>query len=507
MNHLGSRYLLLAFWEGVGVMAMEIATARILSPVFGASFVIWTFTICLVMAGLAIGYFVGSHILSDEYRGIKPYIFYPAPVLAICALVLIWIGSRLYSIPVYSLLIIGPVFILPQFVALGLLTPLVVRAIVEEGRSEGFASGLVFAVSTLGGILMALVGGLLLIPELGSSYTILAYLITYVLTTFAIVRLSPGHLVNLLSVLVFASLLFLMRTDSSGLLMHKEGILGEVVVADLPSPVRDNTTDRILFVNRIGQTWVDATYGASYWSYPNYLTVIASSLPKGGDALVLGLGGATVANLLTINRGMNVDAVELDEQVLDAARQHFHLQKSIRCFVDDGRHFLKTMDKQYDYIVVDVFQGESPPNHMLSTEALQEMKRKLKSGGLLVINFNGFWEGDVGLPARVIANTILQTGFHCKVVPTYEDEEQRNLLFVASLVPIDLDATEIDLMIEGETASLEEQSLTLSEAKLSNLPVLTDDRPILETLHFGTSRIWRTRYLEEFRKRFFGEVE
>jgi len=62
---------LVVFCCGAAVMVLEIVGARILAPFLGASIVVWTGLIGVVMASLAVGYWQGGMVLTDEYAPVE----------------------------------------------------------------------------------------------------------------------------------------------------------------------------------------------------------------------------------------------------------------------------------------------------------------------------------------------------------------------------------------------------------------------------------------------------
>lgn len=50
---------ILTFTSGAIVMALEIATSRILTPVFGSTIYTWGSLIGVILSGLSLGYFFG----------------------------------------------------------------------------------------------------------------------------------------------------------------------------------------------------------------------------------------------------------------------------------------------------------------------------------------------------------------------------------------------------------------------------------------------------------------
>ncbi len=90
-------------------------------------------------------------------------------------------------------------------------------------------------------------------------------------------------------------------------------------------------------MNRTGQTWVDKETFKPKWDYVYYVKSICSKLPEKSDALILGLGGGTVANIFQNDLGFNVDAVELDQRIAEVARQYFALSNKVNVIVDDAQ--------------------------------------------------------------------------------------------------------------------------------------------------------------------------
>jgi spermidine synthase len=119
-------------------------------------------------------------------------------------------------------------------------------------------------------------------------------------------------------------------------------------------------------------------------------TLFASPDPK--RVLLIGLGGGTLPSALRrILPEAQIDVVELDPAVTRVARKYFG-------FVDgplmpvtevDGRVYVKRAGregKQYDVILLDAFDHEYIPEHLLTREFLAEVKALLAPRGVLVAN-------------------------------------------------------------------------------------------------------------------------
>ena len=125
--------------------------------------------------------------------------------------------------------------------------------------------------------------------------------------------------------------------------------------------------------------------------YRGLLTATAfSAAPK--RILVLGLGGGVIPSAFArIYPDTVIDAVELDSAVVDVARTYFKYQDSARLLthVDDARVFVRHQLRakvQYDIIVLDAFDKEYIPEHLLTKEFLTQVKGVLAPNGIVAAN-------------------------------------------------------------------------------------------------------------------------
>lgn len=108
--------------------------------------------------------------------------------------------------------------------------------------------------------------------------------------------------------------------------------------------------------------------------------------------LILGLGGGTLP--LALNELLpeaEIDVVEIDPAVVRVAREYFGFAptEQVDVFAQDGRVFVKRAarrNEQYDLVILDAFNGEYIPEHLMTREFLQEVQSLLPPGGVLVAN-------------------------------------------------------------------------------------------------------------------------
>lgn len=128
----------------------------------------------------------------------------------------------------------------------------------------------------------------------------------------------------------------------------------------------------------------------------NYSTLIFSSLlfvPNPDRILVVGLGGGIVPReLVYYLPTVKADVIELDPEIVDVAKRFFFFRENsrIRVRIGDGREVLMRLadenDQLYDIIILDAFNSDYIPRHLMTTGFLNTVKRKLANTGVVAAN-------------------------------------------------------------------------------------------------------------------------
>jgi spermidine synthase len=114
--------------------------------------------------------------------------------------------------------------------------------------------------------------------------------------------------------------------------------------------------------------------------------------PSPQRILVIGLGGGTLPHTLQkLLPAARIDAVEVDPAVVRVARRYFSFVSgpATTVFEEDGRVFVKRMGKRgtrYDLVMLDAFDHDYIPEHLLTREFLLEVKALLAPRGVLAAN-------------------------------------------------------------------------------------------------------------------------
>jgi len=506
---------IVALVGGAAILGFELSAARLVSPFYGQSFVVWSLVISVTLTGLTGGYFAGGRLAdrSAAPRRLLGWVLLagaaaltvsglltPAVLTATRPLGLRW-GAALACALVAA----------PPMICLGALAPTLVRAAGGSVEDLGRIAGRLYAISTIGSFVGALMFGFWLIPALGgrgSVFTIsLGLLASFglVMSREKVLSAAPagvGLAAVLLSLMLFrepALRVYDPSTRQYWTVVHKaEGLMGRVVVADLPFD--ETITWRYLFVDGIPQSYVTLPSNESGAPYVHALSIRAAAKPAGSRALLLGLGaGSLVSELKSL--GIATDAVEIDARIEIVARRHFSLPDDCRVFVDDARHHLLVSGETYDLVIVDCFSGERIPGHLLTLEAFESVKRRLRPGGAILINYTGFVAGRPGYGSRSIAATLAEAGFRVSALATGSDESGRNLIITGSLGDTELGAPAKTNACCGPHAA------ALVAVDLSKEPamVLTDDRGELELFNVDYHEHLRSRILQDYPSELFLE--
>ncbi len=168
----------IAFGASASLMAMEIASGRLIARQFGNSLYTWTSILAVILTGVTIGYYAGGHLADRfETKRITGWLSLGASISLVLSLTIIYylgIHSPLKNYP-YPIRVLGSTlmaFILAS-ILLGTVSPVMVKRVLNIS-STGRTIGLIGAISTIGGICGTIGAGFWLIPFLGPEGIVLA---------------------------------------------------------------------------------------------------------------------------------------------------------------------------------------------------------------------------------------------------------------------------------------------------------------------------------------------
>jgi spermidine synthase len=113
---------------------------------------------------------------------------------------------------------------------------------------------------------------------------------------------------------------------------------------------------------------------------------------KPASILIIGLGGGSLPRALAATLPeAQIDVVEIDPAVVRVAKKYFSFVpgNKTQVFEEDGRAYVRRAvrtGKHYDLIMLDAYDHEYIPEHLLTKEFLQEVRSLLAANGIVAAN-------------------------------------------------------------------------------------------------------------------------
>lgn len=426
-------------------------------------------------------------------------------------------------------LLVAPIVLLPTAL-FGAAFPVLIRIYTRRADGVGEGMGVATAVNTAGSILASLAVGFILIPGAGMDATLyLLLLLDLAVAVIVLLRYQPGDLrerapsTGLAALVLVGVALFFGGVQAEKAIAGRS--LGPQSLADYGRSLAAMDGSRAFLSE--GKSSIVTVYNtplartlqnnglpeAGVLLGPPYLareTVLLGVLPylvaeHPARALVIGLGGANTVDALTRTNLSEIDVVELEPGVLEAARVLYDGRESpladprVRVKIGDGRHELllgRHRDGgRYDLIA-------SQPSHpwiagaanLFTEEFFRLAKENLTEHGVFALWVNGFRTDAESVLAlvssfeRVFPGAILVDGGSAR--------PRDSLLLLGSRSPIVVDPARVaarlaepklrDLLHLFELGT-PERVLALSEGPASQFAALapeaanTDDNAFVET--------------------------
>jgi spermidine synthase len=490
-------YLLLtAFVAGMSVMAIEMAVSRLLAPYFGTSLFVWTNVLGLIMVALTIGYYIGGRIadkyaserllyqlllVTGIYLSLVPFLAMPITRLAIRGMDNYAIGPTAFALVMIMILLILP------FIALGMVTPYIIRLQSQRVDALGNTAGKVYTWSNSGSIMGTFLPALLTIPLVGTHKTIIFF--ACMLMLVSILGLANWKLLAIPALALLLTNFLGKIKPTPGLLFDTESVYNyiQVVEEDGLRMLRLNEGHAEHSLYKEYQYLFD-----SYWDY----FLVPPLINNSQEALFIGLAAGTVARQYDhFFPNLKMDGVDLDPAIVEVGKKYFDLQKvaNLNIILKDGRVHLATTLKKYDTILIDAYKQPYIPFHLTTQEFFTQVKNHLSPQGIVAINV-GSTRGDSEV-LLMIQNTMKHIFKH-----VYAVKVQYSLNYVVWATDEELDMNQVDPR-HGEL----EPMVNYIKRKFKEVeadpkyPILTDDLAPLELytekmiLDFALD--WKRKYL------------
>jgi len=395
---------------GALVMVIEVLGSRVIGPFFGVSLFVWTSLITVTMIALAAGYAIGGNF-SD--RKSSPDWLYGIIMLSGLLVVLIppLKGPVLHmSLPLglrWGSLASATMLFGPSLFLLGCVSPYVVKIAAREMHNIGRTVGSFYAISTVGSVIGTLLTGFVLIAYLGVNQIFIltgALLIMLSVCYFAFFRRKwLTAIAMIIPILLMPQQAQVSKVMADGThverIADQDSFYGNLKVVDYSYQTKHY---REMLIDGLVQGGMDINRGESIYEYPYLLQFLPYAFnPDGKNCLVIGLGAGLIPAWYE-NQGVDTEVVDIDPDVHELAQKYFGFNSAIPVHIEDARYFLINTRKRYDYIVLDVFNGDTTPGHLLSIEAMQLTKQRLTPDGILAINVIGSLKRNTLMTASVV---------------------------------------------------------------------------------------------------------
>jgi spermidine synthase len=387
-------------------MVIELVAARILAPHIGVSLYTWTSIIGVILAGIALGNYLGGKVAD---RRPSPYLLSAMflfggllTALTLPAIRVVTFNGWFDGLPVMwsFMLKTSCVFFLPA-VVLSMVSPMVIKLSLGDLGRAGGTVGTVYAFSTAGAILGTFMTGFYLILWMGTNRII--WLVGAALVLAGVViwvtwrvrdkwHVSRGNVAmwaTTAAVIIAYVILFQFRAAWEET-YAKESNYYAIQVRDRDDGLRALVLDNLIH----GYVDLDDPLYLKY-GYLNVFGEITRFAVRGNSTpAFFHLGGGTYSlpRYLEIEYPGSVhEVVEIDPAVTEVAHDELGLPRDtdIVTFNEDGRLFLIQRDPsatKYDVVVGDVFNDKATPYHLTTLEFNRLVRANMAEDGVYMIN-------------------------------------------------------------------------------------------------------------------------
>ena len=385
--------------SGLAALALEIVWFRMLVQYLDATTYAFTTMLATVLGGIAVGSAIAARLLRverDRTARLCALQLATAMAVLVSAAFLAWSYAAGWKTAAPIQACVAAIF--PAAVVMGVSFPITIRAAAGANAGAGAGTartvGFLYAANVGGAIAGALLGGFVLIPQLGTRGALIAAAAIYVVTA-ALLLIRLPHRASVLTgvpvaTVAFAVLALRVPDPFVAAFARRYG-------TDMREFWRDDGVQTAVSVHASQfrrSLYLDGLHQANDTPEMVRLHRVIGHLPMvlhpaPVEALVVGLGGGATAGAVSQHPNVRVQIVELSDGVRRAAAFFPHIsydvleQPNVRLRVDDGRNFLLLSGEHFDVITADIIQpGHAGAGNLYSREYFTLVRRALKDHGL-----------------------------------------------------------------------------------------------------------------------------
>jgi spermidine synthase len=251
-----------------------------------------------------------------------------------------------------------------------------------QARGAGIGFGRSLGANTLGAAAAPLLFGVVLVPQLGPKLSLLLVAAGYLALAWRGWK-RPGFWAPCAAALALAALAsplaFIDLPEGARVVSYREGAMAAVSVVEDAEGV-----SRLRINNRQQE---GSSSSLLFDARQGLLPVLLHPAPH--QALFLGLGTGLTSYSAAEDPALEVDAVELLPEVIDASAHFTRVFQGgqpnarLHLIAADARRFVRTADRQYDVIVADNFHpARSGSGSLYTVEHFRAVQARLADGGV-----------------------------------------------------------------------------------------------------------------------------
>ncbi len=518
--------------SGFAALAYEVLWTRLLSLVLGSSIYAFTIILTAFLTGISIGSLIYTRLFENKGNPLLLFsilesaiglyalssIFFYRYLPFIFHYLYNYFSETFWIFLVFQFMLSLIIMIVPTL-AMGAIFPIVSKIYTKDSTRVGSSIGSLYFANTLGSIGGSFIAGFLMIPIIGIQRSIISVSFLNIAIAIALLMLTDKNVtlksIKSSSVIAFSLIIVALLPSWDREVMT----LGPYVNPELVSKYSDEAKDTKLLYYKEGinavitvrkkgsmlsyqangkwEARVNNDIPSEAWYLLGHIPMLLNKDPK--NVLLIGLGSGITLGALEEYPAEQVEVVELEPAVIEAARffsaTHNNAldDKRLSIHITDGRSFIASTDRIYDVIV----SGVSDPwitgvSNLFTREYFKAIYDHLAADGVVAIWFQNYRMTDsdfnTGLKTIMSVFPYVSTWFHYKspadiiVVATkkriqFDLDVMRNKLLLKrvhkGLMRIDIDGP-YDIF-EFFLAGTDDLRRLVKHADIN-----TDNKPILE---------------------------
>ncbi len=442
------------------VLVIELLAIRLLAPYVGVTLDTYTAIIGTVLAGIAIGAWLGG-VAADRLdpRRLIPPLLVVGGALAVATIPIVRVlGDGLQSTSGPGVMILSAVAFLPSATVLSAVPPAVVKLQLRSLSETGAKVGQLSAWGTAGAIVATLLTGFVLVA-IAAVTTLIVTVGVALMVAGAALWLTVGR-ATLRAQLPLVGVAVVIAV-TAGICVVAIASPCEYETAYYCVSIDGEENGNVLVLDDLRHSFVDVDDPTrlEFWYVDRIGELIDQRPPGPIDVVHIGGGALTLPRYVEATRPASDQVVfELDGELIDIVERELPLPSTERIDIraEDARVGLTTLDDgSADVVVGDAFSSRAVPWHLTTAEFADEIDRVLAPDGVYALNVIDRGEGRF---VRAIARTLAQR-FEVTVIlgPNAAEGRLGNSLVVASKGALTVDGPldggvvldDIDAFIDG----------------------------------------------------------